>query len=70
MKKQTTKAIPIPTQSELNCQLLDAITDLRERMDKAESHIRALEATNDHLMDWLNDIERETDKGATLEVSK
>ena len=47
-----------PTQSELNCQLLNAVTDLRERMDKAESHIRSLEATNDHLMDWLTDLDK------------
>ena len=46
----TLQAIPEP-------KLYELVVSLLERMEKAESHIRSLEATNDH-MDWLTDLDK------------
>lgn len=54
-KQTTLQAIPEPS-------LHDLVVTLLERMEKAESHIRSLEATNNHLMEWVGDLDRSTEK--------
>ena len=51
-----------PTQTALTSipepKLYELVVSLLERMEKAESHIRAIEAINDQVMDWLTDLDK------------